>query len=131
MKEDNTGIEKYRIRTGLLSSDASFGNNGAFVIQGPRGRRLYIIASDGAGWEHVSVSRQDSATPPLWDEMCYVKDLFWDEDEVVMQLHPKKSEYVNNHPGTLHLWKPVYMEIPIPPSILVGIQCLGAFNVHS
>lgn len=128
MKQNNTEIEKYRILNGLLSSDASFGNNGMFVVPGPRAQRLCIVASDQGGWEHVSVSRQGSATPPFWDEMCYVKDLFWGAEEVVMQLHPKKSEYVNNHSGVLHLWKPVDVEIPTPPSIMVGIRALGTLT---
>jgi hypothetical protein len=53
--------------------------------------------------------------------MAYVKDLCWDAEDVVMQLHPRKSEYVNNHPHVLHLWRPVDVEIPTPPSIFVGV----------
>lgn len=41
------------------------------------------------------------------------------EDERVMQFHPPKSEYINNHPYCLHLWKPVDTEIPHPPMICV------------
>jgi hypothetical protein len=52
--------------------------------------------------------------------MCFVKDLFWDDEECVMQLHPPKSDYVNCHPNCLHLWKPVGQDIPRPPSELVG-----------
>jgi hypothetical protein len=58
---------------------------------------------------------------PTWREMSYVKDLCWDGEDVVMQLHPKRSEYVNNHPHVLHLWRPVDAEIPTPPSIFVGV----------
>jgi hypothetical protein len=52
--------------------------------------------------------------------MCYVKSLFWDDEEAVMQLHPPKSEWVNNHPYALHLWRPIGATIPLPPSVLVG-----------
>jgi hypothetical protein len=38
--------------------------------------------------------------------MCYVKRLFWDADDVVMQLHPRESEYVNAHPHVLHAGSP-------------------------
>jgi hypothetical protein len=38
--------------------------------------------------------------------MCHVKELFFDADECVMQLHPPKSEYVNCHQYCLHLWRP-------------------------
>ena len=118
--------EKYRLVTGRMGSDASFGNNGAFRIPSPnfRGRELVIVVSDGMGWEHVSVhaERGKELATPYWDEMGFIKDLFWDEDDVVMQLHPKKSEYVNNHPHTLHLWRPTSTEIPVPSSILVGVK---------
>ena len=54
--------------------------------------------------------------------MCKIKELFFEDEEVVMQLHPKKSEYVNNHEHCLHLWRPIDSEIPIPNSILVGVK---------
>jgi hypothetical protein len=54
--------------------------------------------------------------------MCYVKRLCWDAEDVVMQLHPRESEYVNQHPHTLHLWRPIDAVIPEPPSIFVGVR---------
>lgn len=45
--------------------------------------------------------------------------MFFGEDERVMQFHPPKSEYINNYPYCLHLWKPVDTEIPHPPMICV------------
>ena len=41
------------------------------------------------------------------------------EDETVVQYHPPKSDYVNNHPYCLHLWRPHSQEIPRPPKIFV------------
>jgi hypothetical protein len=117
--------EKCRIVTGRIGSNSSFGNNGAFELPPIRGgRKMFVIASDGMGWEHVSVHVLDGKElrTPTWGEMCCVKDLFWDEEDVVMQLHPKQSEYVNNHPHTLHLWRPTDAAIPTPPSILVGVR---------
>ena len=99
-------------------SDMSDGNNGAFRVAGPQARDLYVIASDGLGWEHVSVSARKRC--PTWEEMCFIKSLFWDDEDVVMQLHPKRSEYVNQHPFCLHLWKPTEAVIPTPNPILVG-----------
>jgi hypothetical protein len=52
--------------------------------------------------------------------MNYVKRICWDGEDVVMQLHPRESEYVNCHPHVLHLWRHRTREIPTPPSILVG-----------
>jgi hypothetical protein len=69
-------------------------------------------------WEHVSISLRNRT--PNWQEMQFVKEIFWGDDEAVMQLHPPKKDYVNCHPHCLHLWRPVLSEIPLPPSILVG-----------
>lgn len=96
---------------------------GAFSIpaaKGPCRRRLRVIACDGAevGWEHVSVS-VDSAKCPTWEEMCFIKDLFWNKDEWVIQFHPNEKDYINIHPGVLHLWKPVNANLPTPPKICV------------
>ncbi len=46
--------------------------------------------------------------------MNKVKDLFFEESEAVMQLHPPKKDYVNSHPYCLHLWRPRSIEIPLP-----------------
>ena len=126
--------EKYRIRSGLGASDARYGNNGRFIIPARTGRReLRIVASDGEGWEHVSVhawSHRGGHAIPNWSEMCFVKDLFWDPEDVVMQLHPRASQYVNNHPYVLHLWRPTDVTIPEPPAILVGVVGLRPEEVQ-
>lgn len=102
-------------------------------------------APEADGWEHVSVhayrggtiehhvhqSFLEGARPyttgrpaqtrtPTWKEMAYVKDVCWDGEDVVWQLHPRKSEYVNCHPHVLHLWRHRTREVPTPPAILVG-----------
>ena len=112
--------EKYRqTNIGIMSSSIADGNNGCLVIpQSSKRAKLVIIASDDAGWEHVSVSTHFRI--PTWEEMCFVKDLFWDDEDCVMQLHPKKSEYVNNSPFCLHLWRPINAVIPTPPHEMAG-----------
>ena len=113
---------KYRVRAGRMVSDDSCGNNGAFLV--PVGLELcFVIASDGLGWQHVSASFQGRV--PTWMEMCVLKDLFWDEEDTVMQLHPPKSEYINCHPNVLHLWRPLHQDIPKPPGHLVGPKQKG------
>lgn len=107
---------------------------GAFYFDGPCGKSLLCIASDGGdwdlaglsgpAWEHVSVSAD--SRPPNWTEMSYVKGLFWDEEDCVIQFHPPRSDYVNAHPYCLHLWRPVGIEIPRPPYITVGPKSLPA-----
>lgn len=115
--------DKYRIRSGRLASDERFGNNGAFELRLKHGQVVYAIASDGEGWEHVSVSRRDRC--PTWDEMCQVKAIFWDANDCVVQYHPPESDYVNNHPYCLHLWRPVGVDVARPPEWMVGIKPAG------
>jgi hypothetical protein len=115
-----------------LAGDESDGNNGAFFIPNraakPRGLStreasavpLKVIASDGAGWEHVSVSLPTRC--PTWEEMAYIKGVFWGDGDCVVQFHPSRSEYVNNHPCCLHLWRAIDAVMPLPPSLLVGFQ---------
>lgn len=115
--------EKYRVRSGAFGSDATFGNNGAFFVPILRTPvPLKIIASDGEGWEHVSVSLPNRC--PTWPEMAHVKALFWDSHDCVVQFHPPEYEYVNNHAFCLHMWRPVAHDIPTPPAWMVGIKGL-------
>jgi len=131
-----------------LASTAADGNNGCFYVDSPEpGWMLALICSDGTEspdepayqWEHVSVHAYrdqkieivgllgrgskpgHKMRTPTWKEMAFVKDLCWDAEDVVMQLHPRKSEYVNQHPHVLHLWRPVHAAISTPPSELVGV----------
>ena len=104
------------------------GWNGAFHIPcRSDGKMLTVLQSNGLDWEHVSVSRPDRS--PTWNEMSAVKDLFFDEDETVMQLHVPKKDHVNFHPYCLHLWKPIRLSIPVPPFILVGPKTVNDLRV--
>lgn len=106
------------------------GNNGYFVIEHPKIADYYfqVIASDGLGWEHVSVSLVTTKRGrkvercPTWEEMCYVKDQFWSKDQAVIQFHPPQSGYVNNHKYCLHMWRNTEVEVPVPDSLLVGLK---------
>jgi hypothetical protein len=89
-------------------------------------RTLKVIASSaavevGVPWEHVSVSLWNARSCPSWDEMCLVKELFWEPEACVVQYHPPASNYVNVHPGCLHLhlWRPTAETIPMPPTFAV------------
>ena len=110
----------------LRLSHPSYGMTGAFEVMGPCGAALRIIANDAMipdaqGWEHVSVSTVRRC--PNWIEMCFVKDLFWAGDELVIQYHVPVSEHINNHPYVLHLWRDTLHPHPrMPPSIAVGIK---------
>lgn len=81
-----------------------------------------VICSNGAGWEHVSVSPFKARVIPTWDDMCKIKEMFWADDEAVIQIHPPKDQYVNNKSNCLHLWRCTYKEMVLPPSVLAGIR---------
>lgn len=81
-----------------------------------------VIWSNGGGWEHVSLAPYKRSHTPTWDEMCHLKEMFFHDDEVAVQYHPAKSEYVNNMPNCLHLWRPLNEVMPTPPSIMVGVK---------
>lgn len=109
-----------------LGSDDSIGNNGFFIIPHYKiiDYEFNCQASDGDGWEHVSVSissllKKRGSRCPTWEEMCFIKSIFWDETDTVIEFHPAKENYVNIHDFVLHLWKPIGIELPLPNTILV------------
>jgi hypothetical protein len=113
-------VEPYRIIRGHAWASSPGDPSGAFLLPGPFNIDLRVLAgcgSDEIPWEHVSVSTPKRC--PNWLEMSYVKDLFFDPEEAVMQLHPPQSQYVNHHPFCLHLWRPLQVTIPMPPLIAV------------
>ena len=105
-----------RVIVGQTSYD---GGNGIITLPLWRGS---VIWSIGAGWDHVSVSPDSKRVVPTWDDMCKVKEIFFNDDEAVIQIHPPKDEYVNNMPNCLHLWRCTYKEMLLPPSCLVGLR---------
>lgn len=52
---------------------------------------------------HISVSAPDRY--PSWDELASARDKFGGPDRRMMMLFPPRSEYVNVHQTTLHLWE--------------------------
>lgn len=76
-------------------------------------RSLKVIVGDGLGWDHVSVSNIRKV--PTWDEMCWVKSLFFNATECVVQYHPSVEDYVNVCGNCLHIWRPQQEQMPTPP----------------
>lgn len=125
MKSDWSHLEPFRKTAGPMASPEGE-HFGAFYLTHVR-TAIIVIASDGSDdvpWEHVSARARDhkGERVPTWEEMYWLKSLFWDDEECVVQYHPPKSDYVNNHPHVLHLWKPIGIEMPRPPSIAVGLK---------
>lgn len=108
--------ESRRIVIYVIGSD---GGSGVISLPTWKGS---VVWSNGAGWDHVSVSPEKKRITPSWDDMCKVKEIFFRDDEAVIQIHPPKDEYVNNMPNCLHLWRCHYKEMILPPSCLVGIK---------
>lgn len=116
MKNTDEIISHPRLIVGIIGND---GGNGLVSMPLWKGS---VIWSNGAGWEHVSVSPESKRITPSWDDMCRIKDMFFYEDEAVIQIHPPKAEYVNNMPNCLHLWRCTYKDMVLPPSVLVGAR---------
>jgi hypothetical protein len=124
-------VERARTLHGKFASQPG-ARSGVFVFNLSGPDPMAVICSDGRGWaeeglpglpwEHVSVSHRKRS--PSWNEMCVVKNLFWHEEETVMQIHPPQSQWINNHEFCLHLWKPSH-EIILPPSLTVGHRSVG------
>jgi len=117
--EPNLRIENARKDHPTLGWSESGANWGYFEV-GP----LRIISSgnvngnpESKGWEHVSVSCINRC--PTWEEMCKVKDMFWRDDETVVEFHPRKESYIKAHPYCLHLWKLAETEYELPPKELL------------
>jgi len=64
--------------------------------------------------------------PPVVSVLVDVDEVMQEQqrypDDVVMQLHPARSDYVNNHNFCLHLWRPQGQTIPTPPVKLLGTR---------
>lgn len=114
-------IEEIKRTTNLIiEAEADNDGMGGKFYDKNTGKWLNFIFSYQMGWEHLSVSMPNKT--PSWDQMCMMKDIFWDEDEACVEYHPRKQDYVNNHPHCLHIWKPTEEHLPTPPSILVGFR---------
>jgi hypothetical protein len=113
----NTRTQPFRQpdpNTGIVYSD----NNDGWYIVPFNGVNLRVIASEGLGWDHVSVSLLSRC--PTWTEMDHICRLFFRDDETVMQLHVPTRDHISFHEYCLHLWRPQQAEIPRPDAILVG-----------
>ncbi len=68
------------------------------------GQKGSVIFGWEGKWEHVSFAPY-SRQLPKWESMCELKDIFWNDTETVIQMHPRKVDYVNLKDNCLHLWR--------------------------
>lgn len=83
-------------------------------------KEAHVKFTSALGWEHLSVSFDDEI--PSWNFMEKMKEMFWKDDEVCYQIHPKKSEYINDNEYCLHIWRNLNEDIKTPPTILIGFR---------
>jgi len=102
-------------RLSFVKTNVSGPNNTPFsfavteMYSGNKKVKVHIgIGFDEGGWEHVSVSVEPKSKTPTWEIMCKTKEIFWEDEEEVIQLHPRKSVYFHGFSGceVLHLWRP-------------------------
>lgn len=91
-------VEKF-----IVSNDSTVAFGGDYYDT-LNNKRLNFVFSVQEGWEHLSVSMPSKT--PTWEQMCMMKDIFWEEEEECLEYHPRKSEYVNIHNHCLHIWRP-------------------------
>lgn len=104
-----------RLIIGEIGEDGGYGQIHIGIWDGS------VIWSYGGGWDHVSVSPFKRRIIPSWEDMSKLKEIFFRDDEAVIQIHPAKSEYVNNMPNCLHLWR-YQGDMLLPPAWMVGVR---------
>lgn len=115
MRNLNT-LDKYRLVRKEIEIYGVRGDEGNGCFEVKIGAKwFFVIASNGGGWEHVSVSPSRGKNIPTWNEMCKIKEMFFEDEEEAIQIHPKKSEYIMAYPYCQHLWRPTDGELVKPP----------------
>lgn len=113
----NLRAEQGRIQTGPYGSTCHEGNNGVFRFK-HKAATLTCMVSDEGGWDHVSVSVIGLHRTPTWAEMEFVREIFFHDDEWVIQYSPARKDKIDNA-EVLHMWRPQGEELPKPPSAFV------------
>lgn len=110
-------LVKYRVNLPDYEQVADDSIQGAFVIPYANAE-LRIVSSNGAGWDHVSVSVAGRC--PTWDEMHWIRKLFFEPNETVIQIDPPEHDYVSFHRHTLHMWRNQRQVIDLPPKWMIA-----------
>ena len=77
--------------------------------------KLAVLASidtddNGIKWEHVSVGLKNRL--PTCAELQFVKTLFWDPEDEVIQFFMPQSKCVKLYNNCVHLWRPTNINLP-------------------
>jgi hypothetical protein len=116
---DLTTLDSWRVREAWVWRLYGFyGDATCGVFNIPWNARLYrCVASNGAGWDHVSISLPDRC--PGWEAMDWLKRRFFEDDELALEFHLPPGKHISIHPYCLHLWRPHGVTIPLPPEYMV------------
>lgn len=75
-------------------------------------------------WEHALLTIiSPTVRCPRYEELSLFKEFFWEKDEVVIQVHPCRENYVNIL-DSLHLWRYKPVKKSDSASILQILTCL-------
>lgn len=118
-------LSRYRQITNenIFNKNFDLSKEGTFVIKLNDYSCLYVQALNHFGWEHIGAyvvnfgERQFPYRIPTSKEMEFLKNLFFEKDEAVIEVHPRKCDYVNINIFMLHLWRPNRISIPVPPKV--------------
>lgn len=108
-------LDAYRVERPHFRQDEHTGYFKVMVGQ----HSFYVIASiDDCGedglWDHISVTPKNQNRCPTWDEMCAIKNMFFEPEEECVEFHPKQSQYINMHKNCLHIWRPITKTLTTP-----------------
>jgi hypothetical protein len=109
---------RWRVRTGAMGSDETYGWNGCFIVP-INGQLWQVMLGEGMGWRHLSATNAQRRELPPWAVLSRLKELFFADDEWVVMYIPPREDYVNDHPYVHHLWSSLEAEIPRPPAFMV------------
>ncbi len=126
--KDLKKYEQYRVYDGSDLLNIIFGqydmleSQKAYVFSKEKGD-YYIQTLQTFGWDHISLvvrtyyNGKRVERIPGTSELEEVCEMFFGEDEPVVEVHPRREDYVNINPYTLHLWRPINEELPLPPVV--------------
>lgn len=63
-------------------------------------------------WIHASCSR--ACEVPSYDDLVYLKSAFFGKRKGAVIVLPEESRHVNIHPFCLHLYGPLFGDLPLP-----------------
>lgn len=79
------------VKNRLITKVVKMAEDGVMFNFKYKSREYEVIASNGGGWDHVSIYPLHQKHMPSWDVMCTLKNICFNDDEVVMELHPAKK----------------------------------------